>query len=113
LKCTICDLPLEKDDQPCPSCQGLEGKVQVLTKAERQEFDGITLEQEEKQETAEGYHYHASGQRQYNKSFSIHPTSLFTKVVVGVIFATLVVVMLPVALFLIGIAIISLYFFRK
>lgn len=115
LNCIICGFQLENEEQQCPACKGTESNVQVLTRKKRQEFDGITLEQEETQDASAsaGYTYHASGQRQYSKSFTIAPTSLFTKVVVGIIFAALLVLVLPVALFLIGITIISVYFFRK
>ncbi len=113
LNCINCGFQLENEEQQCPVCKGTESNVQVLTRKERQEFDGITLEQEETQDASAGYTYHATGQRQYRKSFTIAPTSLFTKVVVGIIFAALLVLVLPVALFLIGITIISVYFFRK
>ncbi|AIF52170.1 hypothetical protein [Pelosinus sp. UFO1] len=118
MKCTVCGSELQSETQKCPTCIDTEHKVQVLTPEAKQDFGGITIEQEDGK-TAEEYSDPYSGynekQRIYIKhvNFGTGQTGLFTKIILGIIFLGLLIVALPIALFCITLVGFFLYFVRK
>lgn len=115
LRCSVCGAEVRAEEQQCSNCIEKESKVQVLTPEEKQEFNGVTLVQEQEQGARGHYeseHYHRD-QRIYTKQFSVGNTSILTKIIIGLVLLGVVFVALPVAI--LGISIISLilYFFRK
>ena len=115
LRCSVCGNEVQADEQQCSNCIEKESKVQVLTPEEKQEFNGITLVQGQEQQEKEHYKsesYH-NNQRIYTTQFSIGNTSFLTKVIIGLVILGVVFVALPVAILVISIGSLMLYFFRK
>jgi len=114
LNCKVCGSEVEADEEQCSKCREIENKVQVLTPEEKQHFNGMTLEQDEREEEGhEQYRASNANQQMYSKQFSIGNTSLFTKLLLGVILVGFVFIALPVALFLISVVGIITYMVRK
>jgi len=114
LNCDVCGAELEADEQQCFNCRKIESKVQVLTLEEKQHFSGITLVQDQQEETGYyGYQASNGNQQMYSRQFTIGGTSLLTKLLLGVIFAGVVFIALPVALFVMSIVGIIFYLMRK
>ena len=114
LNCRVCGAEVEVDEQQCSKCREMESKVQVLTLKERQDFSGITLEQDQRSEEGH-YEYQAStaNQHMYTRQFSIGSTSFLTKLLLGIILAGVVFIALPIAIFFISIIGVILYLVRK
>lgn len=113
LNCIICGAKVQGDEEKCSDCKEVENKVQVLSVEERQDFDGITLEQDQKEQGYYDYEKSSANQKIYSKQFSIGHATLLTKIVIGIILIFMVVVALPVALFLISVVSLFLYLVRK
>lgn len=114
LVCKVCGANVEGDEQECSDCREIESNVQVLSAEERQHFNGITLEQDVREEkNDEWYERNNANQRVYVKQFSMGNTNLLTKIVIGIILVGLVVIALPIALFFLSIVGLFLYVVRK
>jgi len=111
LKCIVCGDEVEDDEQQCPNCMKAENKFQVLTLAEKLQFNGVTLEQGSEQQ-GENEFYNAN-QRIYSGQFNVINTGFFTKLILGIAFLGLLFVALPVVLLVISIVSFTLFFFRK
>ena len=114
LNCKVCGAKVETDEQQCSRCRDMESKVQVLTLEERQDFSGITLEQEQQED--EGHYGHQANntnQQMYTKQFSISSTSLLTRLLLGIILVGVIFVALPIAIFFISIVGLITYIVRK
>jgi hypothetical protein len=114
MKCSVCGDEIQPDEQLCSKCSELEHKVQILTPEEKQDFAGLTIEQDPEKQSA-GYNDYRENQRIYVKhvNFNMRQTGMLTKIVVGIIIAGLLIVALPIALFIISIVMFTLYFMRK
>ena len=114
MNCSACGVEIQADEQQCSKCREVESKVQVLTLEEKQHFSGITLEQDQ---LGERRHYNDqtrnANQQMYTGHFSISSTSLITKLLLGIIFATVVFVALPIAILFISIIGIIAFIVRK
>lgn len=117
MKCSVCGVDIQSDEQLCSRCIELEHKVQVLTPEEKQDFAGLTIEQDQEKESAghDDYRGHGENQRIYVKHVNLNmgQTGIFTKIILGIIIAGLLIVALPIALFIISIVVFSLYVMRK
>lgn len=114
LNCRVCGAALETDEQQCSICMENNSKVQVLTREEKQHFNGVTLEQDQQEES--GYYNYQEGngnQQGHSKQFSISSTSLLTNLFIGLILAGVVAIALPLALLFISIIGIIAFIFRK
>ena len=113
LNCRVCGAEVEADEQQCSKCRENE-KVQILTLEERQDFSGITLEQDQQEEEGR-YEHQASNdnQQMYFKQFSVSSTSLLTKLLLGIILVGVIFVALPIAIFFISIVGIITYMVRR
>ncbi|MEN6412662.1 MAG: hypothetical protein ABFC84_07850 [Veillonellales bacterium] len=106
-----CGAEVEPGKEKCAQCQALEAKVQVLTPEEKQQFQGVTIEQEGesigKNPGSSGFN---SGSRIYVKQVSFGSgTGLMVKLLVGAVIAALVVfIAMPVALLLLAVGFIWL-----
>jgi hypothetical protein len=107
----VCGDEVEDDEQQCPNCMKAENKFQVLTLAEKLQFNGVTLEQGSEQQ-GENEFYNAN-QRIYSGQFNVINTGFFTKLILGIAFLGLLCVALPVVLLVISIVSFTLFFFRK
>ena len=114
LNCRVCGAKVEMDEEKCLKCREMESKVQVLTLEEKQDFNGITLEQDTQEEEGHNEYQANNGKPHiYIKQFSISNTSLLTKLLVGIILAGFIFVALPIAIFFISIVGIITYIVRK
>ncbi len=114
MKCSVCGDEIQPDEQLCSKCNDLEHKVQILTPEEKQDFAGLTIEQDPEQQSV-GYNDYRENQRIYVKyvNFNMRQTGMLMKIIVGIIIAGLLIVALPIALFIISIVMFILYFMRK
>ncbi len=114
MKCSVCGVEIQTDKQLCSKCSELENKVQILTPEEKQDFAGLTIEQDPEKQSA-GYNNYRENQRIYVKhvNFNLSPTGMLTKIIFGIIIAGLLVVALPIALVIISLVMFTLYFMRK
>jgi hypothetical protein len=116
LNCTVCGAEIQSDTGQCPKCKEIENNVQVLTPEEKQDFDGITIEQDVEKRAEEQYTYQSynKNQRIYVKHVNFGGRmGLFTKLILCIIFIGLIVVALPIALFFISVVGFFLYFMRR
>lgn len=117
MKCIVCGAQTQSDEQLCPLCIESEHKVQVLTPEAKQDFTGITIEQDQGKQTNEYNEYHGTNKKQrlYVKyvNFSMGQTSILTRIILGIILAGLILVVLPIALLVISIVVFFLYIMRK
>ncbi|SFL33173.1 hypothetical protein [Pelosinus propionicus] len=114
MKCNVCGVEIQSDEQQCSKCNELKHKVQILSPEEKQDFSGLTIEQDPEKQSA-GYNDYRGNQRIYVKhvNFSMGQTGMLTKILFGIIIAGLLIVALPIALFIVSIVMFTLYFMRK
>lgn len=117
MKCKVCGVEIRSDEELCPLCRELENKVQVLTPKEKQDFSGITIEQDQEKQAPYYDDYHGTNEKQriYVKQmhFSTGQTGVLTKIILGIIFTGLLIVALPIAFLIISIIVVFLYIMRK
>jgi hypothetical protein len=117
VKCIACGAEVQSDEQLCSACIELEHKVQVLTPEEKQDFSGITIEQDPGKQTNEYDDYLDNNEKQRiyvrHVNFSMKQTGIVTKIIIGIIFAGLLVIALPIALLAISIGVFFFYVMRK
>ncbi|MDF2635540.1 MAG: hypothetical protein K0R78_2414 [Pelosinus sp.] len=116
VKCVVCGLETQSDEHLCPRCIELENKVQVLTPEEKRDFAGITIEQDQEKQTEYGDNRsYTDNHRIYVKHMNVNmgQTSILTKIILGIIFAGLLIVALPIALIIISIVMFFLFFMRR
>lgn len=108
MKCAKCGQPLEAD-MPCPNCT--EDNVRVMSRAEKDSYDGITIEADEnearkQEETNQGHAYQYGGQRVYVRHVNLGQISWKTKLLVALTILGLGIFFLPLALAFISIAVV-------
>jgi hypothetical protein len=116
LNCTVCGDEIQSDIGQCSKCKEIESNVQVLTPEEKQEFEGITIEQETDKRNEEQYKYQSfnENQRIYVKHINIGGNmGFFTKMILAICFIGLIVIALPIALVLISVVGFFLYIMRR
>lgn len=111
MQCNHCGNPVEVDNTICPECgEVVQTKIQVLSPEERENFDGMTIE-EEKHETDDTFEYqrNTSNGRVYVRqiSFGNSPGGIINKIIIGAVILGLVIVALPLALAVLGILLLS------
>ena len=115
LKCRVCGGETGTEEQECLDCGKIESNIQVLTREERQKFQGVTLEDEQEQEAGRRSEYenYNGKQQMYSRQINIVNMGFLTKVVLGIVLIGLFFVALPIVI--LGISIVSfiVYFFRK
>ncbi len=103
MRCASCDRELEPNEHECVQCGRACGEVQVLTPEEREGFQGVTLENEPADKRY--YEYESSGpsHRVYVRQVTFGPGKMgfWTKLLIAAVFAVLIFVFLPLALFFI------------
>lgn len=108
MNCAKCGRPLD-EGQPCPYCEN--DNVRVMSRAEKDNYDGITIEADdnpsyEREHQQEGRAYQYGGQRIYVRNISLGQTSWLTRIVILLIGIGLCIFFLPIALAGITIAIV-------
>ncbi len=97
MKCPTCGRETAPHETGCQYCREGDGQVKVLTPAERENFQGITLDDGPAQEDSR-YRYERGGPRQrvYVRHFSLGgKSSLVTKLVLLAVVGVVVFVVLP------------------
>lgn len=116
LNCTICGAEIQSDTGLCSKCKEIERNIQILSPEEKQEFDGITIEQDPEKSAEEHYKYQSYNENQhiYVKHINFGgQMALLTKILLGILFIGLIVIALPVALFFISVVGLFLFFMRR
>jgi len=113
LNCIVCGAEIEPGQEQCTECKKQEGNVQVLTLKEKQEFHGMTIEQERQGNDDYSYQNQHINQQIYMKQFSLTNIGIFTKIFIGVILLALIFIALPITLFILGIGSLIFYLIRK
>lgn len=109
MKCAKCGQPLEAD-MPCPNCT--DDNVRVMSRAEKDSYDGITIEADEnearRREEAkqEGRAYQYGGQRVYVRHVNLGQIGWKAKLLVVLVGLGLSIFFLPLALAFISIAVV-------
>ncbi len=95
--CPVCGQEIPPHEAECPHCREGEGRVKVLTPAERENFQGVTLGEEPVEEgRGRRYQYGGGGQRVYVRHVSFGGgSSLWTKLIVLAIAGVVIFVVLP------------------
>ena len=113
LNCIVCGALVQDGEEKCSNCRSIENQVKVLSLEEKQRFDGITLEQDSKEQGHYEYEKNNTNHKIYSKQISLNGTSLFTKIMIGIIVAVMLVIALPIALFVMSIVGLFLYVMRR
>lgn len=97
MRCTICGEETNEEN-PCASCRTKLNQIQILSPVERENFNGVTIEEgTPNKEYSKPGNYH-SHQRVY--TFNSSNGSIMTKLILGAILLILIIVALPIAIFL-------------
>ncbi len=98
-QCTQCAAEIKEGMTYCPKCGQMCSAVQVLTPQERENFQGITI-QDDKDEQASGYEQRSfeSGQRVYVRHIQFGSSGFIVKLILLVITLLFIFVFLPMAM---------------
>ena len=104
MNCANCGREMDPQRMECPVCRPPRDEVQVLTPEERENFQGVTIEDPASRDRY--YEYQSSGPRHRvyvrQVNFGSGQTSFWTKMVIAAVLAVLVFVFLPLALLVIA-----------
>ena len=103
MRCVHCGQDVGLQEKECPECGQLQAEIMVLTPREREEFQGITLENMSGEQQYDQYHSSGSTHRIYVRQFSLGSgkISFWTKLLLAAVFALLIFIVLPMAMVLI------------
>lgn len=103
MRCTDCGREMEPQEQECAHCGRARGEVQVLSRQDRDSFQGVTLENEPAEQRSYEYESRGPNHRVYVRQVTFGPGRMgfWTKLLLGAIFLILIFVFLPLALFFI------------
>jgi len=104
MRCMGCGREMEPQEQECVQCGRPRGEVQVLTREERENFQGVTLDNGQADERHYEYESGGPSHRVYVRqvTFGSGKMGLGTKLLIGAVLAFLFFVFLPLALFFIA-----------
>ncbi len=100
MRCPNCNQEVNNGGT-CPYCETPLNQVKVLSPQERENFEGITIEQDDQHEQQEQYRQHGN-YRVYVKHVSSDSVSILTKVLLAVVVAFFLFVALPMTIVIIG-----------
>lgn len=103
MQCSKCGTQFEGDSQFCPNCQPA---VRVLTPEERENFEGMTIQDTEYRGNGDR-DYSGTGRRVYVKHIQLGPGGLLGRIILGLVVAGLIVVALPFMIFILGAALLG------
>ena len=101
MRCDRCGEEVAPQDKECRKCGQSINEVKLLTPEERESFQGVTLEDEGAEKQYYEYENKGRGHRVYVKqvSFGSRGMGLWTKLLLAAVFAFLIFVFLPLAIF--------------
>jgi hypothetical protein len=104
MRCVGCGRELEPQEQECVQCGRPRGEVQVLTREERESFQGVTLDDGTADERHFEYESSGPSHRVYVRqvTFGQGKMGFWTKLLLAAVFAVVIFVFLPLALFFIA-----------
>lgn len=96
--CNICEKEFEDNDGACPVCRTNSGTVQVLPPGELENFNGITIEQDDSERNYRNTRTRANSPHQ--KVFIFNSTSAgpLTKLLLNILLLVAVIIFLPLVL---------------
>ena len=115
MKCPKCGAEMETDDSICSRCAAETSEVKVLRPDERDDFNGLTIQQGGESDNATGFREETPGNYEYRSegpghrvyvrqvSFGSH-MGFLTKLLILAIILFLVFVALPVALIVLAVS---------
>ncbi|MCL6590750.1 MAG: hypothetical protein K6U80_12435 [Firmicutes bacterium] len=107
MNCTYCGSGMGGGSNVCPNCGAGRGKVQVLTPGERENFEGLTIENGPGQPDGRFCEYKsANGRRRvyvHQVNLGKSTPGLFAPLLTGAVILGLAVLLLPLALLMVGI----------
>ncbi|HWR31242.1 MAG TPA: hypothetical protein VN631_15555 [Negativicutes bacterium] len=115
MKCPKCNEEMDEDSSSCRRCSVDDAEVKVLRPDERDDFKGLTIQQngntadepEYREDTPGNYEYRSEGpgHRVYVRqvSFGSKPFGFLTKLVIAAMILFFIFVALPVALVLMAV----------
>ncbi|HWR07716.1 zinc ribbon domain-containing protein [Sporomusa sp.] len=101
MECPNCSAHIESGASSCPNC-GHELAVKVLSRQERDNFDGVTIEEKNDGDSRRRYSSYESSDRARVKGINLvfDSSGWMGKLIVAAIFAVLVFFFLPLLLFI-------------
>lgn len=111
MRCPRCGGEMNSEEQECRTCKETVGDVKVLSRDERESFDGVTLDCDSDGKTRQEYRQYENSGPQHRvfvrqMSFGSGRTSIWAKLILALGLGLLVFVVLPIAFFaIIGIGI--------
>lgn len=107
MRCKTCEREVPPQEQECSYCREKQGEVTVLSRAEREDFKGITLDSEPNPEAETQYYEYQSNngnQRVYVRhvSFGSGKMSIWTKLLIAAVLGVIVFFVLPMFFLLVA-----------
>ncbi|VBB08666.1 Hypothetical protein LUCI_3944 [Lucifera butyrica] len=103
MRCYYCGAEKDTIEEQCPHCGRKETEVQILSREEREGFQGVTIEGEP-DPGSNGYQEdnNSGGNRIYVRhiQFGSNRTGFWTRLLIGAILAGIILIALPLAVFL-------------
>ena len=125
MRCPKCNEEIDGEGSVCRKCSGGTAEVKVLRPDERDDFRGLTIQQNGdsadehgyRDGTSENYEYRSEGpgHRVYVRqvSFGSKPLGLLTKLIIAIVILFFIFVALPVALLLMAVFSVLWWLFRR
>ncbi|MDL2280487.1 hypothetical protein LJC10_01355 [Selenomonadales bacterium OttesenSCG-928-I06] len=113
MKCQLCGKPIE-NGETCDSCFN-EGSVRVLTRTERDFYEGETIDASNDSEKQNYYNYSNQNNNMFFKvrSFNLVPKSFLGKLTLILIIGLLILISIPLVLLIFLLGAISWFFFKR
>lgn len=115
-RCLECGTEYQSGQEHCPACNAALNPVRVMTLNEREQFDGMTIEQDDNSGKYGQYDKAGTKSRVYVRQvkFSSGGMGLITKLLIGAgLVALIMLVALPVMLVFLAAAVFGWLVFRR
>ncbi len=107
MRCKHCGLEYQSDGGVCPGCGAEPEKIQVLTPEERENFQGITLEDNRPGDGRYEYQGEQPGQRVFVHQLNWNKSGFLLKLLVGLVLIGLIIFALPLVLLGVGVFVVG------
>jgi hypothetical protein len=112
MRCEQCGTEFSDDCRVCPECSHSLSEVEILTPEEREDFQGITIENpghEAERQDDYTYEYHGPHKGVYVRGFNFNfgKGGLLNRILVGLIVAGVLFLAAPIIFGLLGVVVIG------